>query len=187
MPNVLEWGPPVGETRILLTAFWRAPKKVVRFVSSFGWIWKRIAQTQSSLKWCNVAPSFLGNFQNFIYCISSFAVAVPGCASICWSRSTGLKFKLTSSSLSWQFVLKTNSGYPIELPLKSKWDPIPQRHHKILGCTGNLSSADHGISGDPCVGSPPWSCGKDQSLPLGRCASAFCPIQTHLIWTCGLR
>ena len=130
---------------------------------------------------------FLGNFQNFIYCISSFAVAVPGCASICWSRSTGLKFKLTSSSLSWQFVLKTNSGYPIELPLKSKWDPIPQRHHKILGCTGNLSSADHGISGDPCVGSPPWSCGKDQSLPLGRCASAFCPIQTHLIWTCGLR
>ncbi len=58
----------------------------------------------------------------------------------------------------WQFVWKTH-----EIQWKF------HRHHKILGYTENLSSADHGISGDPYVGSPPWSCGKDQSLPLGSC------------------
>lgn len=66
---------------------------------------------------------------------------------------------------------------------------LPLRHDKILGCTGNLSSADHGISGDPCVGSPPWSCGKDQSLPLGRCAKCPLPhtdtpddIRVEIVW-----
>ncbi len=76
MQNVLKWGPPVGETRILLTAFWRAPKKFDLSAVFFESERKRIAQTQSSLEWCNVSPFFFRSFSEFhllyiVICCSS--------------------------------------------------------------------------------------------------------------------